>query len=741
MADPAADSSAEWRRRPLLNRTPMREEAKMDAHALTRKKSGRARLGPKLTPGVKVLLDHLLPALAKNIYAEGAPSPPRGLGPAIRGLSTDELALSALWPILRERNRRHPYADTLLCMEIGRNVCDRRLLKKLDRKGRAKVTKEPGKYAWRFLRPDWTDEDCIGVGNWLVRCALQLTFFELDDHNLPKIATEHEPYIAELYEALVWRDPVYLPHKKVPPDWTGWRVWYSDRISGTFVKSNYDNTRPAIEVAFVPTPAEDAVVEGEVVHLEPAEFEHAKGVNSLQRVPLRINPFMLRLVERLRPDVRADDHGRGPIAPDCAVASYLADAPFWITYRCDRRGRLIPLPHFNFSREDHVRSLFMFDRGLPLGANVHWLEIHCANCHGETDKLPWQDRLDWVVENRKLIRHIADDPEGTYDTWRRFEAPFRFAAACRELVSAWDEGSSFITRLPTSWDGSNNGTQHYACLLRDAETGAKVNLTASDSVADVYKEIVDRVQLLLEDDNSEAAAWWRECFDRLTPRQVRKLVKTPAGTFAYGATPSGMAEQIAKVYQDLVGEGHFPTVANGMFLGRLIIQAAREVLPRCARAMEWIRARADDCTKRGVALEWVSPTGFPCSNRYQEIKTRRVEIIRDRIALKRKVAVGHTAKINARKAADSAAANFVHSCDASHLIRTALACANEEIDLLTVHDSFSTVASNARRLHQILRAQLAIMHIPNLLARLGENPPERRDLDLIGIQNAEFTFA
>jgi len=34
-----------------------------------------------------------------------------------------------------------------------------------------------------------------------------------------------------------------------------------------------------------------------------------------------------------------------------------------------------------------------------------------------------------------------------------------------------------------------------------------------------------------------------------------------------------------------------------------------------------------------------------------------------------------------------------------------------------------------------------VLHLPNLLAQLGPNPPKRGDLDLIGIQNAEFAFA
>jgi hypothetical protein len=190
----------------------------MDAHALTKTKARRARLGPKLTPGSKALLEHLLPIFAESIRAEGAAPPPRGLEAAIRELSSEDLALSALWPVLRPRNRRHQYADTMLCMEIGRNVCDRRLMKKLDRDKRAKIKRAPGKYAWRFLRPDWEDDDCITVGNWLVRCALRLDFFELDENNLPTIAAEHKPAVAKLYDDLVWRDPVYLPHKCPPPD-------------------------------------------------------------------------------------------------------------------------------------------------------------------------------------------------------------------------------------------------------------------------------------------------------------------------------------------------------------------------------------------------------------------------------------------------------------------------------------------------------------------------------------------
>src|SRR5262249_59399842 len=124
------------------------------------------------------------------------------------------------------------------------------------------------------------------------------------------------------------------------------------------------------------------------------------------------------------------------------------------------------------------------------------------------------------------------------------------------------------------------------CLLRDAETGAKVNLTDLGRVADVYVDIIHKVQLLLENDSSESAAWWRARLKDLEPRQVRKLLKTAAGTFAYGATPAGMAEQIAEVYEKLFGEGRVPTGAKRRIFRRLIIHAPRAGLPPRAATMD-----------------------------------------------------------------------------------------------------------------------------------------------------------
>jgi hypothetical protein len=81
------------------------------------------------------------------------------------------------------------------------------------------------------------------------------------------------------------------------------------------------------------------------------------------------------------------------------------------------------------------------------------------------------------------------------------------------------------------------------------------------------------------------------------------------------------------------------------------------------------------------------------------------------------------------------------------------AAADEDIEILTVHDSFSCLAPQAQRLNQIIRAQLALMYSAyEPLATLrsmnvdgGILPaPERGRLDPLaegGVQDAEYCFA
>ena len=147
---------------------------------------------------------------------------------------------------------------------------------------------------------------------------------------------------------------------------------------------------------------------------------------------------------------------------------------FFVPLNIDFRGRIYPIPHFNFTREDRVRGLFLFADGKPIGEEgLLWLKAHVA---ARADGVAWSDhtgpriseldfaaRVAWTDANSELLLKIGKsvldgDGPATLD-WafrgpdkgdghpKPIDEPIQFLAACAELVQAWDN-PEFITRLP-----------------------------------------------------------------------------------------------------------------------------------------------------------------------------------------------------------------------------------------------------------------------------------------------------
>jgi Autographiviridae RNA polymerase len=480
-------------------------------------------------------------------------------------------------------------------------------------------------------------------------------------------------------------------------------------------------------------------------------------------VALLIDTKMGELVGRLAPDVMrhqgeqrlADER---TVAADIRDAKWIGDRPFWLGYSCDTRGRVYANQHLNFTRGDHVRSLIRFQNGMPLDPweGTQWLEIHTANCHGKTDKRSWRDRTDWAHENRQLIEKIAADPEGAIELWQKTKSPFCFVAACRELVAAWKDPEHFRTHLPIGFDGSNNGLQHLSLIARDAETAYKVNIGPSpvdgkwpNEPQDVYAEIVAKVIELIKADEHRWARWWDARLSGLEPEDRRKLLKTPAVSYGYGATPHGMAAEIAEVHRDLF-DGLEPKDEAGRYLGTKIIEAGRALLRGPTEVMIYIRQLAEHCLEYGWVLELLSPTDFPFANRYHKPKVKTVSR-----RITHRTAVGVNDQLKRDKILDAAAANVVHSLDAAHLIRSVNAAMDAGItNILTVHDCFYTTAPQVVQFNKIIRSEMAKMYLSyDVLSRLRDlnvsdpqNPallpvPPYGKLDPFVVQDAEYSFA
>jgi DNA-directed RNA polymerase, mitochondrial len=466
---------------------------------------------------------------------------------------------------------------------------------------------------------------------------------------------------------------------------------------------------------------------------------------------------------------------------------------FYTPMNCDWRGRVYGLSHFNFQREDRVRALFLFADGEPIGAEgLEWLKVHTANCGdfsvtvsgvtGKISKRPLKERREWCDENFHVITSIALDPLVRTE-WMDADKPFLFLAACFELSAAWAQGSSYITQLPISFDGSCSGLQHLSAMTR-AEEGSLVNLTPSQLPQDVYQLIADDAweAMAADEEHADLAKLFLDWEgDR------RKAAKRNVMTFAYSSKKFGMAaQQQVDLIQPLAdqvldsgddkaehpfeGYQHGPYDKHGnqqpskaaRFLAHHVYESIIKRIHKPAEAMEFLQKIAKALAHEGKPVRWTTPVGIPWINRYHEPVVDRVQLFLNdggvRVRAQVSITMGGKKEIDKAKAANGVAPNLVHACDASHLLLVANAAKLEGIvSTATVHDSFGCLASQATRYNAVIREQFVAMYENNdVLAQVLERAcadlthanqnrlpivPERGSLDIEEILNAEFAFA
>jgi DNA-directed RNA polymerase len=715
----------------------------------------------------RAICEWLFVPLGNFIGGRDAPEPPKGLGYIVRQLSSDELALCALYPLVHQINRADKSAVMKLKLAIGRVLEGKLFMKGLFTEHRAlyrRVMAVENKHraaagamaavkenkhhaaAMDFRKGEWSNLECVKAGHWLLSCALELDVFELDEDGHPRIADEYKDSIDTLRSDLLYFHEASRPATEPLEPWRRWR-----RDMTTFVKARHPDTKKFIETAF----------------RRRTMQEHVDGVNRLEAVPWTINGDMVPVVERFAGVERDDSKrqvGRGPnskpigkrvdrdiVALDLATVKYLGNKPFYVPHSCDFRGRVYGATRFNFQREDAVRSLFRFAEGAPITyAGINWLMVHVANCGDfeRVSKRSLNERIAWVNDNRDMIMRTARDPAATVDWWCKADASFSFVAGCKELTAAWRTGPSYITGLPICFDGSCSGVQHLAMMMRDEDVGRLVNLVSNDKPQDVYQVITDRVIERLRTAGNEHADWW------LWVGVERKLIKQPAMTFGYSVTMYGMKQQLVEAYKEL-HDGAEPTDAAAMYLARHIMDASKEMLGGPAVAMEFIQTLAKIRADNGLHLEWETPTGFPVVSRYCPPNVRTAYLELNGVGVEHRVGNGWLPGILKRGAVDGAAPNFTHSLDAAHLIRVVNAAASEGITSLAVnHDSFGCLAPQALRLRGIILTQFAQLYSDDVLADLRkkasqrglgstelEPVPPKGSLDRCNVMWSEYAFA
>ena len=490
-------------------------------------------------------------------------------------------------------------------------------------------------------------------------------------------------------------------------------------------------------------------------------------VNAIQAVPRRINQRVLAAAEMLHRELADSEPPKyGENATPVEKAKYYQSWQEWVaeyrlsdrqlkTARKFRNHEAIYMPHnFDFrgrmydcvdgggispQSNKQGKALIDFARVKKLGERgANHLARHAANCYG-VDKVSHDAREDWTIEHSEDLLKCARAP-ALFPFWRNADDPLGFLAACFEWEGFLQDGEDHVSHLPIAIDGTCNGLQHFAAMLRDVPTAKAVNvMQVGDAPSDIYGVVAEAMKLTVP--------------EALKPLMTRKIPKRSVMTLPYGATANTMR---ADMLTELAAAGAELDADSGTVVGESLEGALGEHVAAAKGAMGWLKKVAKAFNADGNKVQFVSPLGFPVIQNKMTLGKTNLEITilgkRARIGLTKP-----TDQTDKRKQTSGIAPNFVHMRDAAHLQATTNAMVRLGVrDFSMVHDSYAVHACDTDELHMATRSEFANMYTGDVLGELLVSlksalseeaysklpePPKMGTLDVTAVLESEYFFS
>ena len=248
---------------------------------------------------------------------------------------------------------------------------------------------------------------------------------------------------------------------------------------------------------------------------------------------------------------------------------------------------------------------------------------------------------------------------------------------------------------------------------------------------------------------------------------TRKVTKRSVMTLAYGSKEYGFKEQlmediITPAKQACEREGkEFLFQGDGyqaaIYMAKLIWNAVNQVLVKAGEAMKWLQSVASIAASEELPVRWTTPVGFPVMQAYPDVERRKVKtsICGKLVYL---TMYKDKDKLDRRRQSQGIAPNFVHSCDAAHMMLTIVRAEQEGIkNFAMIHDSFGTSAGDTEELFRIVRESFVEMYgevavlesfRDEICSQLSEKNlpkvptlPTRGTLELNEVVNSRYCFA
>ena len=403
---------------------------------------------------------------------------------------------------------------------------------------------------------------------------------------------------------------------------------------------------------------------------------------------------------------------------------------FYFPYNLDFRGRVYPkVPFLTPQGSELTKALLLFADGKPIESadEAKWLAIHGANCWGE-DKVSYAERVEFIEVMTPEIEAIAS---GESNEWMEADDPLLFYAFCLEWAAFKKSGFGFITHLPVSVDGANNGSQILGLMTRDADICTATNVLPTETPHDIYKEVADQVQLLIDKEDKE------DPMIKIINTYItidRTLVKKQVMTKPYSATMTSCKEYThARVEEQLKGA---PITLNAIEVRELSTLLAKHIMTAMdirmagpVKCMSWLQSCAKLILQKSDTIDWFTPMGLPVRQYYRDTKST---VVSTNVLGAKRIRIRElTEKPNKFKSINGVSPNFVHSLDAAALQQTVLSCKNLGINnLMCIHDSFGTLATDVEALQAAIRHSYYTIFKEDVLLNLKKFWETRYSIEL-----------
>lgn len=435
-------------------------------------------------------------------------------------------------------------------------------------------------------------------------------------------------------------------------------------------------------------------------------------------------------------------------------AKMMGNEAFYIPTQIDWRTRYYYLCVLNPQTSDNIKGMLNLGFSERVESEDLYFMFNCgANDYGHDKKHP-DFKRDWVLENIELIAECGRNPMANIDFWGNADKPFMFLNFCTEIAQYLDNDRKYIdSKYICFFDGSCNGSQHFAGMTGDRATAVLTNLTndtkrhdlytvVADSTAELIKGILDGTyveEMVIKTKFGNKTIKLKEYFkdhsaEALAFGITRKLVKQNVMTMTYGATAYGRREQVESVYKKVVnskGNLGFEQESIGYkasLVSAIAYGAITKENPGVVLAMEWLENCIEVFSKvvlrdeegfivEGLSPKWYGKTGAEVTQNYRKTKVEKIAF-RANLKNVQIYSTTETNKINKEANKQGIIANVTHYQDATHMTKTINECAKHFKGFVCVHDSFGCGVKNASKLFNIVRYTFAEMYDTSFLDEL-----------------------